>query len=114
MLGDVAGFGEAGIADDLLEPGTFELPIQPLKRRIRRDLLGNLGVREGEAERTGTLIQQHFRDDLSEYHPVQAQLPRLLRADRPAGLAGILLQPIIVERTELLDRDLGMPDLGHG
>ena len=29
-------------------------------------------------------------------------------------MARKLLQPIIVERAELLDRDLGAPDLGHG
>ncbi len=48
LFRDEPGFGKACIADDLLEPGAVELPVQSLEGGIGCDLLGNLGVGEGE------------------------------------------------------------------
>ena len=47
-------------------------------------------------------------DDLA----VEAERARLVQGDRAAELAAELLQPVIVDLAELLDRDLGAPDLG--
>src|SRR6185295_1456084 len=43
---------------------------------------------------------------------LEAQRARLLGRDRPANLAAKLLQAVVVELAELLDRDLGRSDLG--
>src|SRR5205823_4794709 len=89
----------------------IELTAGPPERGIVGDLLGHLGVRQRETERTGALIEHDLGDELPDDKTVEPNRSRLFRRDRPAELAGILLQSFVVEIAELLDRDLGAADL---
>jgi len=114
LLGHEARLGIAGVADDLLEKETVELTVRPAECRIVGDQLGDLGIGEREAERSRSLIEQHLRENLPDHHSVKPSRARLIGGDRTPELAGKLLQPIVVERAELLDGQFGASDLGDG
>ena len=61
----------------------------------------------------GALIEQNFRDDLADDEPIDTHRAGLLAGDRAAELPRKLLQAVVVEHAELVDRDLGAPDLGR-
>ena len=50
------------------------------------------------------LVERGLGDQLGEQLPVEAERARLVGRDRPAELAAELLQPVVVELAELLDR----------
>ena len=62
----------------------------------------------------GLLVEHDFGDELADHLAVDAERARLLHGELAAELAAELLQPIVVDLAELLDRDLGVADLGDG
>ncbi len=114
MLGDKACLGIAGIADRLLETKSVELAIRSLKGRVGSDLLGDFGLGKRQTKLLGGFVEHDLGNQLPDDQPVQPHGPGLLHADRAAKLPRILLQPIIVQHTKLLDRNFGVSDLGDG
>ena len=114
LLVDEALLGEAGLADQLLEPARVELPVDAVKRRVVGDALGHVGVGNAEAELAGALVEGGLRDHLAEDLLLDAEGTGLVGRDRTAELLADALQAFVVLLAELVDRDLGAADLGHG
>jgi hypothetical protein len=102
------------LPDVLLEARAVELAVRPLEAGVSGDPLGNLGVRDAEPQRPGALVEGGLGDELADDQAIEAACTRLFHADRLASLTAELLQPVIVDLAELLDADLGIPDLGEG
>ena len=58
------------------------------------------------------LVERGLGDQLAEQLAVETERARLIRRDRTAELAAELLQAVVVDLAELLDRDFGAADLG--
>jgi hypothetical protein len=61
----------------------------------------------------GALVERGVRDQLAEHLAVEAEGARLIHRDGSPDLTAELLQPIVVNRAELLDTDLGIPHFGE-
>ena len=114
LLVDEALLGEAGLADQLLEPARVELPVDAAKRRIVGDALGHVVVGNVEPELAGALVEGGLRDHLAEDLLLDAERAGLVGRDRTAELLADALQAFVVLLAELVDRNLGAADLGHG
>ncbi len=112
LLGDEAGFGIAGLADDVLETRAVELAVGALEARIAGDALGDVGVGDAEPQFGRLFVERRLRHHLAEHLPVEAERARLIGRDRTADLAADLLQTVGIELAELLDRDFGVADVG--
>ncbi|MBA7668738.1 hypothetical protein ES703_76853 [subsurface metagenome] len=113
LLGEVALLGKAGLAQHRLEAGRIELAVETLEVGIAGDHAHGFGVGLAEPHAAGFLIEGGFRHDLLQYLAVEAEQARLLLGQRPAELTAHLLQAIIVDLAEGLDRNLGAADLGE-
>ncbi len=113
LFGDIAAFGETGLADDLLEAGAVEFAVGRQEAGVAGDALRDIGVGQAEPEILGLFVERGFRHQLTEQLPVEAEAARLVGRDRPADPAADLLQLVGVILAKLLDRNFGAADLGH-
>ena len=97
----------------LEEALAVELAARPLEAWILHDTPRDLGIGDAEAKRPHALVEQHLAEDLLRELPVDAKLARLLERDRAPELTAERLQLVRIKRAELLDGDLGLPDLGE-
>ena len=111
LLIDKAGFGIAGLADDLLEKPAVELAVRPAEIRIVGDAADDVGIADAEAQRLGLLVERGFGDQVAERLPVEAERARLVGRDRAAEPAAELAQLVVIKLAKLLDRDFGVADL---
>ena len=109
---DVSGLGIAVGAQHLVEQIAVELAARPAEGRIVVDAADQLLIGDAEAKLPGPLVQGGLGEHLGQHLPVEAERPRLIRGDRPAGLAAERLKPLIVDLTETLGRNVGRADRG--
>ncbi len=74
---------------------------------------GHVGIGNVQSHLPGALVERGFRDQLAEHLAVEAKGARLIHRDGSPDLAAELLQPVVVNRSELLDADFGVPHLGE-
>ena len=113
LLGDVALFGIADLANDLREASAVELTTRPLEVRIVINRSHHLGVGLREAHAARVLVQSSFGNHGLQHLTVKAEGARLIHCQRTAELASDLLQPVGKSLTELLDGNFGTADLGQ-
>ena len=77
-------------------------------------MLDHIGVGHAEAELARPLVERGAGDHLAEDLLLEAERAGLIGRDRTAQLLAELLQPLVILLAELLDRNLGAADLGHG
>ncbi len=114
MLVHIARLGIAGLADDRLEARTVETAVETAERRIAHDRIGHVRIGNIQTHLAGALVERSLRHQLAEHLTVEAEGARLVHADGPPGLAAQLLQPVVVDRAELLDANFGFSHLGEG
>ena len=113
LVGEIARLGIAELADDHLETLRIERAVHALEVRVGQDHAHGLGVGLSEAELPGFLIERRLGDGLLQHLAVEAEGARLLLRQGTAELATDLLQAIIVDLAELVQRNLGVADLGE-
>ena len=114
LFGDESLLGETGLPDGLLEAHAVELTARRLEAGIGGDAFGDLGVGHLETQVADLLVEHDLGDQLGDHLAVDPERTRLIHRELPAELAAELLQAVIVNLAELLDRDLGMANLGDG
>ena len=70
-----------------------------------------IGLAEPEPARV--FVEGGFRNRLLQHLAVKAERARLFRRQRAAELAADLLEAVGVDLAELVQRNLGVADLGH-
>ncbi len=110
LVGDVACFGEAVLANDGLEALRIEAPADAFEVRVGIDHPQGLRIGLSKPQPPGLLVQRRFGQGLLQHLAVKAERPRLIHRQRTAELAADLLQLVGVELAELVDRDFGMAD----
>src|SRR5262249_48203311 len=113
LVGDVARLGVAVLTQDQLEALPVELAVRTLKRGIEPDPPRDLGVADAKSHRTATFIKKYLGYNLPRDPAIKAERARLFERDRPAQPATQLLEPLVIDAAELLDRDFGPSDLGE-
>ena len=114
LLGHEAGLGVAAIANEILEARAVEFPAGIAKSRIAGDPFGDLFVGESEPPVVHFLVKGGVRDQLGDDLPVKTERAGLVGRERAPKAAAELLQAVVVEAAELLDRNLGSANLGGG
>ena len=114
LVGNVALLREAELADHRLKALRIELAVDTLEVRIAEDEAHGLSVGLPEPQPSRILVKGCLRDRLLQHLAVEAERAGLLRRQRAAELAADLLQPIGVELTELIERDLDVADFCQG
>src|SRR5262249_49053292 len=112
LLGDKSLLVKACVAKDIQETLVVELAARPLEARMLRDTQRDLRMGDAEAKLPHALVEQHLADDLIFDLLVDAQRASLFERDRAPDLTTKILQPLGIELAELLNGDLGPPDLG--
>ena len=113
LLGDVALLGVAEIADQALEAVRIEFAVDALEVRVVHDELADLVIGLTEPEPARVFVEGGFRNRLLQHLAVKAERARLFRRQRAAELAADLLEAVGVDLAELVQRNLGVADLGH-
>ncbi|MGY4504759.1 hypothetical protein ACVWYH_008716 [Bradyrhizobium sp. GM24.11] len=113
LLGHVALLGVAEIADQALEAVRIEFAVDALEVRVVHDELADLVVGLAESEPARVFIEGGFRKRLLQHLAIKAKRACLFRRQRAAELAADLLEAVGVDLAELVQRNLGVPDLGH-
>ncbi len=113
LLGDVALLGVAEITDQALEAVRIEFAVDALEVRVVHDELADLVIGLTEPEPARVFIEGGFRNRLLQHLAIKAERARLFRRQRAAELAPDLLEAVGVDLAELVQRNLGVADLGH-
>ena len=114
LVGDVALLGVAQLADHALKAHRIELAVEALESRIADDEAHGLFVGLPKPEPPRILVKRRLRDGLLQHLAVEAERAGLFHRQRAAELTSDLLQAIGVELAELIERNLGVADLGQG
>ena len=110
LIGEVALLGVAELPDGGLEACRIEGAVGALEVGIAEDHAHGLGIGLAEPEPPRFLVERGFGNGLLQHLAVEAEGAGLIHRQRTAELAAELLQPIGIELTELLGRNLGMAD----
>ena len=114
LVGEIAPFGEAVLADDGLEARGIEAAAEAFEIGIGIDHAHGLGVGLPEPELPRLLVERGLGDDLLQHLAVEAERARLLLGQGTAEPTPDLLNPVGVDLAELVRGDFGVADLGQG
>ena len=76
-------------------------------------MLHHVGIGQAEPHLPGALVEAGFGNHFTKHLPIETERARLLGRERAAELASDLLQALVIDLPELLDRDFGAADLGE-
>ena len=104
LLGDVTLLGIAELADHRVKALLVERAVEAREIRVLGDRVRDFRVAEAEPHAAGLLVERRFRHHLLQDLAIQAERARLRRRQRTADLAAELLQPVVIDLPEGLDR----------
>src|SRR6201999_4481335 len=107
LVGEVARFGEAVLADDGLEACWIEAAAEAPEVGVGIDHAHGLGIGLPQAKLPRLFVERGFGQRLAQYLAVEAERPRLLGGEGTADLAPDLLDTVGVDLAELVHRDFG-------